>query len=101
MAKAKLLARNKILFTDNCIVELIIWELPVKTEDRPHGYKYRLYYGDSNGNCIVRYDNEAGKGDHKHIGNQEISYQFINIDLLLENFEQDVNEARNKTLGVL
>lgn len=23
------------------------------------------------GNCVLRYDNEAGKGDHKHIGDDE------------------------------
>jgi len=61
-----------------------------------YGYKYRLYYGDSEGNCLVRYDNETGKGDHKHIGNQELSYQFINIDKLFDDFENDVSQLRMK-----
>ncbi len=28
-------------------------------------------------NCLVRYDNEAGKGDHKHIEDREQAYQFV------------------------
>lgn len=42
------------------MAEFVVWELPNKTSDRPHGYKYRLYYGDDKGVCLVRYANEAG-----------------------------------------
>ena len=51
----------------NVIVEMVIWRLPKATPDRPHGIKYRFYLGRDNG-CLVRYDNEAGKGDHRHYG---------------------------------
>lgn len=99
MAKAKLVAKDRIEFANGFIAEFVIWELPHKTPDRPHGYKYRLYYGDSEGNCLVRYDNEVGKGDHKHIGNKELSYQFVDIDTLFNDFEHDINQALKKYRG--
>ena len=88
--KAKLVFREKNLLEDGSIVELVLWELPLKTKDRPHGYKCRLYFGDGEGNCLVRYYNESGKGDHKHIGENEISYKFVDKDKLIEYFYHDV-----------
>jgi len=99
MAKAKLIARDRIEFEEGFTAEFVVWELPQKTPDRPHGYKYRLYYGDSKGNCLVRYDNETGKGDHKHLGEEEFSYQFIDIDTLFSDFEHDINQALKKHRG--
>jgi len=97
--KAKLIFREKNLLEGGYIVELVLWELPNKTKDRPHEYKYRLYFGDSDGNCLVRYDNESGKGDHKHIGEKEISYEFVDRDKLIKDFYRDVirnHKKRNK-----
>jgi hypothetical protein len=37
--KAKLIFKEKNLLEDGYIVELVLWELPEKTKDRPHGYK--------------------------------------------------------------
>ena len=39
---------------------------------------------------MLRYDNEAGKGDHKHIGDREFRYQFADVDTMLEDFHSDV-----------
>jgi Family of unknown function (DUF6516) len=36
------------------------------------------------GTRVMRYDNETGKGDHKHIGDQEVPYEFADLDRLLE-----------------
>ena len=59
--------------------------------DRPHGFKYRLYCG-QNGQTIVRYDNETGKGDHRHVGTQELetSCVFASLVQLLKDFAEDV-----------
>jgi len=38
----------------------------------------------------VRYDNERGKGDHRHIGEKEEDYVFATIDQLLDDFERDI-----------
>jgi len=53
------------LTTDALIVERVVWRLPQTSVERPHGLKYRLYCGHRDGTCVVRYDNEAGKGDHR------------------------------------
>lgn len=93
--KARLIYRNKVV-TEDRITELVIWELPDKTPDRPHGIKYRLYYGDKKGRCIVRYDNESGKGDHKHIGDKETLYQFTTVEQLMKDFISDITRLTNK-----
>jgi hypothetical protein len=46
------------------------------------------------GGCVVRYDNEAGKGDHKHLGENEIPYVFDTIQTLLDDFWNDVDNWR-------
>jgi hypothetical protein len=87
--KVKLIAKAKEVYDDGSIVEVVIWELREPTPPSTHKYKYRLYYG-HNGKCRVRYDNERGKGDHKHVNTTEIDYDFKNIDQLLDDFENDI-----------
>ena len=65
--RAELLARTKDVRGDGSIVEVVIWELSEPIQPSTHPYKYRLYYG-AGGDSRVRYDNERGKGDHRHIG---------------------------------
>ncbi|MEK7075072.1 MAG: DUF6516 family protein, partial [Patescibacteria group bacterium] len=38
-----------------------------------HPFKYRLAFV-HDGKRIVGYDNERGKGDHKHLGKKEMPY---------------------------
>ena len=87
--KAKLIAKAKEVHDDGAIIEVVIWELPQPTPPCAHPYKYRLYYGQG-GKCRVRYDNERGKGDHKHINTAETCYRFKSIDQLLDDFENDI-----------
>jgi len=42
------------------------------------------------GACVVRYDNEAGKGDHRHVGARERAYRFTSLDALQVDFWADV-----------
>lgn len=70
------------------IVEMVIWQLPEKTPDRPHGIKYRFFCGRTD-ICLVRYDNESGKGDHRHYGDYEQRYDFVSVDKLIEDFRND------------
>ena len=86
MAKAILIYQAKFIYPDSAIREMIIWTLPGKTSERPHGLKYRLFYGDASGKCLVRYDNESGKGDHRHIGGKEEHYQFRDVETLIADF---------------
>lgn len=91
---AKLIHREKHLLSDGSLVEMVIWQLPRKTAERPHRIKYRLYYGLSDGRCIVRYDNESGKGDHRHYEEVEERYRFIDVETLIRDFLGDVKKAR-------
>ena len=93
MAKARLIYRSKLIYPDGAIREMVIWQLPEKTPERPHGLKYRLYYGDLKGNC-VRYDNETGKGDHRHLNDKEEPYNFTTVEKLVADFQQDINKFR-------
>ena len=74
---------------DGAIVQMVVWRLPQTDVERPHGLKYRLYCG-RGGQCLVRYDNEAGKGDHRHYGDREESYTFTTLTTLLADFRADV-----------
>ena len=89
--KATLLLDEKVVFADGAIMELVIWRLPRATPDRPHGLKYRLYFG-RRGNCLVRYDNESGKGDHRHIKGRLESCRFILVARLRQDFEADIRK---------
>ncbi len=68
---------------------MVVWALPEADEERPHGIKYRLYYG-RDGKRLVGYDNERGKGDHKHVGDKEMPYQFGSIEQLISDFWNDI-----------
>ncbi|UIA85624.1 DUF6516 family protein [Erwinia tracheiphila] len=60
---------------------------------RTHQYKYsRAYIVD--GVCVMRYDNERGKGDHKYIGEQEYPVIFTAIENLIASFQADINLLR-------
>ena len=74
---------------DGSILEIVIWELPEPLPPSFHLYKYRLYFGAAGVNR-VRYDNERGKGDHRHVGNREEEYRFSTLEKLLEDFQRDV-----------
>ena len=93
--KAVLLLHEKLVREDGAIVELVIWRLPRATPDRPHRLKYRLYLG-RGGECLVRYDNETGKGDHRHVGGKETPYRFVSVAQLRRDFEADVRKYGGK-----
>lgn len=86
---AVLLARTKEVRDDGAIIEIVVWELPEPLPPSAHHYKYRLFFG-AGGASRVRYDNERGKGDHRHVGDQEYGYRFSTVEQLLADFQSDV-----------
>jgi hypothetical protein len=58
-----------------------------------HRYKYSLFYGRP-GERIILYDNERGKGDHRHYGDREEAYVFRSVETLTADFLADVRRAR-------
>lgn len=92
---AKLLFRDKYLYPDDAIREMVIWQLPKPDFERPHGLKYRLFYGFP-GQCLVRYDNESGKGNHRHYEDREEDYDWKSIEQLIKDFQTDIERLRGE-----
>lgn len=92
--KAQIHTRIQQQFPDGSILSIVIWLLPDEITERPDGYKYRLNYSASDGGTVVRYDNERGKGDHKHVREIETAYEFESVEKLISDFFADV-----RTLG--
>lgn len=87
--KATILLEERVELPEGAVVAIVIGRLPQPTPDRPHGLKYRLYFG-RQGKCLVRYDNETGKGDHRHVRGKEKPYRFVSVRQLREDFWADV-----------
>jgi hypothetical protein len=91
MASATLIEDRKIERDDGVIVQIRVWRLPAPTAERPHGLKYSLFCG-RHGERIIGYDNEAGKGDHRHYREREEPYVFVSLDRLIADFEADIRK---------
>lgn len=87
--KATLLLRTRVVYSQRAFAELVLWQLPKPLAGSSHSYKYRLAYV-VNGNCVLRYDNEAGKGDHRHYAGRESTYSFSTPEKLLSDFQRDI-----------
>lgn len=87
--KAELISKDRFNVTENSFVEIVVWRVPEPLLGSNHQYKYRLAFIE-NDICVLRYDNEAGKGDHKHYGKREFDYHFIGLDELRRDFMADV-----------
>ncbi|MFZ1429737.1 MAG: DUF6516 family protein [Geminicoccaceae bacterium] len=92
---AELLLRTRLALSETAFVEIVVWRVPKPVRGSRHNFKYSLALV-SEGSCVLRYDNEAGKGDHKHIGDQEVPFDFTDLDRLQADFWMDVTEWRNR-----
>ena len=86
---AILLSRKQTAVAEGVRAERVLWQLPSPARGSLHSYKYR-YALIANGVCLLRYDNEAGKGDHKHIGTVEQPFHFVDVKTLRAAFLADV-----------
>lgn len=89
--KAVLAYRDKQVLPDGTIVE--IWEVLESVAGSSHRLKYSLFYG-REGERLVCYDNERGKGDHRHIAGNEGPYAFTTVEKLIDDFKTDVRRMR-------
>jgi hypothetical protein len=90
---AELLLHERHQLREDAFVELRIWRVPAAVRGSSHAYKYALAYV-VGGRCVLRYDNEAGKGDHRHLGSVEMPYEFTTPARLLADFWSDVDGWR-------
>lgn len=93
--KAVRIFYDKTVLPDRATVQMTIWQLPRTTQERPHGLNYSLFYGGQDGR-IVGYDNESGKGDHKHLRAVQTRYKFIDVETLVADFLADVERIGNE-----
>jgi Family of unknown function (DUF6516) len=91
--KAELLFRQRIDYDDGGIVEMVLWRVPTLVPPTTHGLKYSLFYGRA-GVREVGYDNERGKGDHRHFQGKQTSYTFTTVEKLMADFWSDVRRLR-------
>ncbi len=87
--KAVELVRTRIAYSRAAFAELVLWRVADSVEGSIHLFKYRLAYV-VNDVCVLRYDNEVGKGDHRHYGDVERRYKFTTPDKLIADFQADI-----------
>jgi hypothetical protein len=75
------------------IIEIVVWSVPRPVPPSEHGFKYRLVFA-RDGQRVVGYDNERGKGDHRHLRDTERPYRFKDVPTLLEDFMRDVEASK-------
>jgi hypothetical protein len=87
--KARLLLRERQVLGEDRFAEMIIWELPEPVPGSHHGFKYRLAFVVDDV-CLLRFDNESGKGDHKHVGTRQVPYVFTSLAQLVADFWNEI-----------
>jgi hypothetical protein len=87
--KAAPLLRRRVVVAVDAFVEVVVWQVPEPVPALTHEFKYRLAYV-VDGQCVLRYDNERGKGDHRHTETSAEPYNFSTPDQLMADFEADI-----------
>ena len=87
--KAVALVRRRVVVAADAFVEVVIWQVPEPVPPSTHLFKYSLAYVVEQ-RCVLRYDNERDKGDHRHTETVEEPYAFSTPDQLMADFEADV-----------
>jgi len=95
--KAVGLVRTRIIYSKTAFAELVLWRVPEPLAGSEHRFKYRLAYVVA-GECVLRYDNEAGKGDHYHFGDREGHYEFTTVEKLIADFQGDIARWNDENL---
>ena len=93
MRRATSIVNRRPYYEDGAFTEIKIWNVPSPVPPAEHRLKYSCVYI-VNGQRIVGYDNERGKGDHRHIRGVETPYTFLTLQRLLDDFTSDVEKVR-------
>lgn len=72
---AEELIRRRVAVIENGFADIVVWHVHKPVPGSTHNFKYRLAFV-VDGQCVLRYDNESGKGDHRHLGGREEPYIF-------------------------
>lgn len=66
------------------VAEIKIWKVP-RSIHYPKGRKFSLFLV-SKGKTLIGIDNHRPKGPHRHIGEDEVTYGYVNEGRLLADF---------------
>ncbi len=77
--KAIPLIRRRVVLAPDAFAQICRMAGSEPVPPSEHPFKYRLAYV-VGGECVLRYDNERGKGDHRHHGVEESDYVFSDPD---------------------
>lgn len=91
--RAVLLLKERRVLGEDRFADIVIWRVPKPVPGSAHGFKYRLALIVDDV-CVLRFDNEAGKGDHKHVDERQVPYDFTTLDRLVTDFWQAVDDWR-------
>lgn len=83
--------RTRIAVGETAFAEFVLWRVPIPVRGSSHSYKYRLALVEDDV-CTVRYDNETGKGDHRHIDDREEAYCFTTVEQLIADFLGEIEK---------
>ena len=93
MPRARKHFETSQFFEGGYLLRIVIWQVPEPVPPSGHSFKYSCFYGRP-GLRAVLYDNERGKGDHRHYGDHEEGYEFRNIETLIADFLSDVRKLK-------
>jgi hypothetical protein len=88
MTKATLVLRSRTAFHHG-VVEMVVWAVEEPVPPSWHRFKCRWVFV-RHGQRLVGYDNEGGKGDHKHLGSRQMDCKFVDIDTFINDFLRHV-----------
>ena len=92
---ATLIQSEKELFENGAIRQVRIWLVPEPVPPSAHRFKYSLVYV-LDGVRLIGFDNERGKGDHRHLHGMETPYEFRGIAALLADFRGLIKRERGE-----
>jgi hypothetical protein len=92
---------RKSVYDDGAIRQESVKVVAQPVSPCQHDYKYSFVYpvpgqtfGPKQDPRTIGYDNERGKGDHKHYRGSETPYRFTTIEKLIADFHADVRKER-------
>ncbi len=94
--KAGLIEKSRTVIDDQTFFEVVLWHLPTPVPGSQHPFKYRLALV-VNGECVLRYDNERRKGDHRHIGSIEEPVTCTSLEASCDAFQADMERMLERT----
>ena len=90
--KAVLLEKTRKVIDETAFFGVVLWHLLEPVPGSAHLFKYRLALV-IKGECVLPYDNERGKGDHRHMDGREDAIAFTTLEALFDAFQADMERV--------